>query len=131
MTCFIIADIQNCKKKPNRYWNRFKFKNKQIVIVFTIIAASVENILMSHNFIVWSFEFDSKYLASPWNKEKENVLLNFDINIITKVVSSNPVHGEVYSIQRYVIKFVSDLRQVCGFFQILIFPPSIKMTTII
>ena len=27
----------------------------------------------------------------------------------TKVVSSNPVHGEVYSIQHYVIKFVSDL----------------------
>ena len=26
-----------------------------------------------------------------------------------KVVSSNPVHGEVYSIQHYVIKFVSDL----------------------
>ena len=28
--------------------------------------------------------------------------------ITTKVVSSNPVHGEVYSIQHYVIKFVSD-----------------------
>jgi hypothetical protein len=27
----------------------------------------------------------------------------------TKVVSLNPVHGEVYSIQHYVIKFVSDL----------------------
>jgi hypothetical protein len=30
--------------------------------------------------------------------------------VTTKVVSSNPVHGEVYSIQHYVIKFVSDLR---------------------
>ena len=28
--------------------------------------------------------------------------------IITKVVSSNTVHGEGYSIQHYVIKFVSD-----------------------
>ena len=36
--------------------------------------------------------------------------------ITTKVVSSNPVHGEVYSIQHYVIKFVSDLRQVSVFF---------------
>ena len=27
----------------------------------------------------------------------------------TKVVSSKPTHGEVYSIQHYVIKFVSDL----------------------
>ena len=30
----------------------------------------------------------------------------------TRVVKSNPVHGEVYSIQHYVIKFISDLRQV-------------------
>jgi hypothetical protein len=34
------------------------------------------------------------------------------VPITTKVVSVNPVHGEVYSIQNYVIKFVSDLRQV-------------------
>jgi len=33
----------------------------------------------------------------------------------TKVMSSNPAHGEVYSIQHYVIKFVSDLRQVGGY----------------
>jgi hypothetical protein len=32
------------------------------------------------------------------------------VPIATKVVSSNPVHGGVYSlIQHYVIKFVSDL----------------------
>ena len=35
--------------------------------------------------------------------------------ITTKVVSLNTVHGEVCSIQHYVIKFVSDLRQVDGF----------------
>jgi len=43
-------------------------------------------------------------------------------------VSLNPVHGQVYLIQHYVIKFVSDLRQVCGF---LWFPPSIKLTAMI
>ena len=32
--------------------------------------------------------------------------------ITTNVVISNPAHGEVYSIQHYVIKFVSDLQQV-------------------
>jgi hypothetical protein len=32
-----------------------------------------------------------------------------------KVASSNPVHGELYWIQQYVIKFVSDLRQVGDF----------------
>jgi hypothetical protein len=43
----------------------------------------------------------------------------------SKVVSSNPVDGEVNSIQHYVIKFVSDLRQVGGFLR---FPPPIKLT---
>ena len=47
------------------------------------------------------------------------------------VVSSNPVHGEVYLIQHYVIKFVSDLRQVCGFLWVLRFPPPIKLTATI
>ena len=37
------------------------------------------------------------------------------VPITTKVVSSNPIHDKVYSIQHYTIKFVSDLRQVCGF----------------
>jgi hypothetical protein len=33
----------------------------------------------------------------------------------TNVVSSIPVHGEMYSLQHYMIKCVSDLRQVGGF----------------
>jgi hypothetical protein len=37
-----------------------------------------------------------------------------------------PIHGEVYLIQHYVIKFLSDLRQVGGFLQVLRFPPPIK-----
>ena len=39
--------------------------------------------------------------------------------------------GEVYSIQHYVIKFVSYLRQVGGFLQVLPFPPPIKLTVTI
>jgi hypothetical protein len=31
------------------------------------------------------------------------------VPITTKVVSLNLIHGEVYSIQHYVMKFVSDL----------------------
>ena len=53
------------------------------------------------------------------------------VPITTKVVSSNPVHGEVYSIQHYVIKFVSDLRQVGGFLRVLRFPQPIKLTAMI
>jgi hypothetical protein len=40
-------------------------------------------------------------------------------------VRSNPNKSEVYSIQHYVIKFVSDLGQVDG---LLRFPPPIKLT---
>jgi hypothetical protein len=43
--------------------------------------------------------------------------------ITTKFVSSIPTHGEMYSIQQYVIKFVSYLRQVGGFLR---FPPPIQ-----
>jgi hypothetical protein len=53
------------------------------------------------------------------------------VSITTKVVSSNPVHGEVYSIQHFVIKFVSDLRHVGGFLRVLRFPPPIKLTAMI
>jgi hypothetical protein len=53
--------------------------------------------------------------------------------ITTNVVSSNPAHGEVYFFlrQHYVIKFVSDWRQVNGFLRVLRFPPQIKVTTTI
>jgi hypothetical protein len=53
------------------------------------------------------------------------------VPITSKVVCSNPVHDEVYSIQHYVIKFVSDLRQFGGFLRELRFPPSIKLTATI
>jgi hypothetical protein len=43
----------------------------------------------------------------------------------TKVESSNLAHGELYSVQHYVIKFVSDLRQVSGFLK---FPPPNKLS---
>ena len=54
------------------------------------------------------------------------------VDITTKVMSSNSTHSKVYLIQHYdVIKFVSDLRQVDGFLQVLRFPPPIKLTAMI
>jgi hypothetical protein len=37
------------------------------------------------------------------------------VPITSKIVSSNAAHDEVYSMQQYVIKFVSDLWQFGGF----------------
>jgi hypothetical protein len=53
------------------------------------------------------------------------------VSITTNVVSWNLVHGEVYLIQHYVIKFASDLREVDGFLWVLRFPPPIKLTATI
>ena len=47
------------------------------------------------------------------------------VSINTKVMSLNPVHGRVYSIQHYTIKVVS------GFLQVLRFPLPIKLTSTI
>ena len=53
------------------------------------------------------------------------------VTITTKVVSSTPDYREVCSIQHYVIKFVSDLRQVGGFLWVLLFSPPIKAIAMI
>jgi hypothetical protein len=55
-------------------------------------------------------------------KYKKKWLLDLPVQsvpITTNVVSSKPAHVEVYSIQHYVIKFVSDLQQVVGFHWVL------------
>ena len=54
------------------------------------------------------------------------------VPITTNIVSSKPTHhGKVFSMQHYVIKIVSDLQQVGGFFTVLRFPPPIKLTSLI
>ena len=53
------------------------------------------------------------------------------VSITTEVVSSNLVHGEVSLITHYVIKFVSDLRQIMIFSRNSRFPPPIQLTATI
>jgi hypothetical protein len=48
--------------------------------------------------------------------------------ITSKAARWNPADGEVYSIQHYVIEFVSDLQQVFRFLHVLTFPLQIKLT---
>jgi hypothetical protein len=49
-------------------------------------------------------------------------------NYLCNVVSSNPAHDEVCSIQHYVIQFFSDLRQVGVFLRVVQFPQAINLT---
>ena len=61
-------------------------------------------------------------------KEQESIYNHLYNQYLSPVILSlKPVHGEVYSIQHYVIKFVSDLRHVCGFLRVLRFPQLIKL----
>jgi hypothetical protein len=53
------------------------------------------------------------------------------VSITTKVLSSNTVRGEVYSMQHYVIKFVRDLQQVSDVLRIFRFSQPIKLTATI
>ena len=60
---------------------------------------------------------------------RDRIVVGFTANYVISVyittkVSSNPAHDDVYSIQQYVIMFVSNLRQLGGFLQ---FPPPIKL----
>ena len=56
--------------------------------------------------------------------------LQLSVLVTTNDLTSNTGHGEVYSIQHYLIKFVNDLRQVSGFLQVRQFPPPINVTAI-
>jgi hypothetical protein len=84
-----------------------------------------------------SIKFNSHDITEKWSSWSwshgswtYNYLLQ-SVPITTKVLGSNTTHGEMYSIQQYVIKFVSDLRQVGGFLRVLQFPLPIKLTTTI
>jgi hypothetical protein len=61
-------------------------------------------------------------------RDRSNAHLVFRMELIGLGLWS---HGEVYSIQHYVINFVSDLLQVGSFFWVLQFYPPIKLTATI
>jgi hypothetical protein len=60
----------------------------------------------------------SKFMGVRVGHLTEVLTLIMDKSYLAKIkdfINLFPVHGEMYSTQHYVIKFVSDLRQVGGF----------------
>ena len=57
----------------------------------------------------------------------DQMVVGFTTTYMQSVVSSNPTHGEVFSMHHYLITFVSDLQQVSGFSQGTLVPPPIKL----
>ena len=74
--------------------------------------------------------FSNLVLSTKQHTENINLyaVFIFDKQVHILFLVYNPAHGEMYSIQHYVIKFVIDLRQVVGFLRVLRFPPPIKLT---
>jgi hypothetical protein len=68
------------------------------------------------------------FLGEGGNRDRIALYLQLPMQLVPitiNIVSSNPAHVEVYSIQHYVIKFVSDLRHIGGFLRFR-FPLPIK-----
>lgn len=65
---------------------------------------------------MWSWSCGS------WIYDYQCNLVLITTNVV--LVSSNLVHGQVYPMQHYVRKFVSDLKQVDGFLLVTPFPSS-------
>ena len=86
-------------------------------------------------FLICTQLSDTYFLTLSGRLGRDRMVVGFTttyaIPITTKVVSSSPADGELYSMQHDVIKFFSDLRQVDGFLRVLRFPPPIKLTAMI
>ena len=78
-----------------------------------------------------SLSYDTLYwpiLVSSAECGRGRMIVGFTTTYATiAIVSSNPAHGDVYSIQHYVIMFVSDLWQFCDFLRVLRIPPPINL----
>ena len=92
-------------------------------------------------FINSSNVFCSRHDISVGHQGHERMVVGFTTNLYLcnqclspqRCLSSKHADVKVYSIQHnhYVIEFVSDLRQVCGFLRVLLLHPPIKLSTMI
>ncbi len=77
------------------------------------------------NLLTNYFIKDSFYIQDMCFFQFKMIVSNVVSITITVEFESRKWRG--VSIQNYVIKFVSDLLQVCGFLRVLPFPPPIKL----
>jgi hypothetical protein len=81
----------------------------------------------------WLSLFKLSFHKSTWTLQKIMLngiicfinILDFQLLVQSVYITTNV---EVYSIQHCVIKFVSDVRQVCCFLRVLRIPPPVKLT---
>ena len=74
---------------------------------------------MSKEMLIELIPYIYTFICNSGSRDRMAVGFTTRVNsvpVTTIVVSLNPADGEVYSMQHYLIKFVSDLQQASGFF---------------
>jgi hypothetical protein len=71
--------------------------NLQVVVIIVFYRTKTRDVVIVIVYGGWIYKY----------------LCNQSVSIATNVVSSNPVHGEFYSIQYYAMKFIRDLQPPC------------------
>ena len=128
-TTGLLSRNKRCFQKVtyHTYIHLYYNCNETIEMFFCVISLLSRNKPMLSNLISPRPRGSRVRLAGKWIY---NYLCN-QCYITTNVVSSNLVHVWVYSIQHYVMQFVSDLRQVGRFLRVLWFSLPIKLTATI
>ena len=110
----------------NNLLRRLTFKTKRKTKLVNIIYCT----LLYFRACVLIYETKVKYKRGHRGRGRMVVWFTAQVHtvhITNNVVSSNPAHGEVYSMQHYVKMLVSDFRQVGGYILVLGFYTPIKV----
>ena len=128
----------------NLSWNKicFSLSLLTISIYHTALVSSYYNLVLFFNysliflFVTTMYQFNTFFTILYGGHCGRDLMV---VGFTTTYAISAYIHWscefeshsiEVYSIQHYVINFVSDLRQVCGFLQALWFPPQYNWNVI-
>ena len=129
MRVYILFDDFHCYSTRVMGLDQIKHYDGSGIYIFTFFTLVV---LEFHNFM-WRYQEQMGAVMVKIVRKLDWQLPVQSMPINTKVMSLNPAHDEVYSIQLYVIKFVSDLLKFSGFLLVLLlrFPRPIKLNVTI
>ena len=119
--------------KQTVYWKSICLqKTNSLLVDHFLVKDEVSPVLTNADCIKRWDNFSRWYFIIMWIlKADHESVFSSTASSLYKVVCSLPAHVDVYSIQHYVFKLVSDLQRVGGLHRVLRFPPSIKLTTTI
>ena len=109
--CSLHSSCVLCNLCCQFLWIFYSWLNLRFSLTF--IYRFISNWIYYYCHTFHKISFVQWAVVIVWQLDWQQPMQSVPITI--KVVRLNPVHGEVYLIQHYVIKFVSYLRQDGGF----------------